>query len=82
MQKQYLVIIGVSMFFTALFSINAIHSFNEKLNCHTEQARGPKALDLLADRVPAIWEKKVMDEDYLKTLNETELNRETGIKID
>lgn len=57
MQKPYLVIIGVSMFFTALFTINAIHSFNEKLSCHSEQeALGLGVMDLLADKVPANWD--------------------------
>ncbi|CAD8168412.1 unnamed protein product [Paramecium pentaurelia] len=71
MQKPYIVIVGVSLFFITLFLINTIHQYDE-IPQQIQEAQYIKATDLLAVQVPFPWEIKQPDEEHLKILDQNE----------
>ena len=63
MQKPYIVILGVSLFFATLFVIDTIHQYDQVEPTYT------RAIDLLAVQVPPPWEIKPPEPEELEIMN-------------
>ncbi|CAD8133346.1 unnamed protein product [Paramecium pentaurelia] len=77
MEKNYIVLIGVSIFFLILFMVNTFNQYEQVVE-QIELEKQPFAIDLMDVKVPSDWdivkpekeELENMDEDEIEIINE------------
>ncbi|CAD8083457.1 unnamed protein product [Paramecium sonneborni] len=71
MEKNYIVLIGVSLFFLSLFMVNTFHQYDKVIEQIEEQNK-PLAINLMADKVPSIWDVEKPNKEEVEKMNEDE----------